>query len=245
MQSAVRVVGVIGITILGFGCMSAENYVRPNTSRDQTTRDYEGCKMIALGTSTGSLGGTAAAADDQARMKKMIKSCMVSKGYNFSSSPAQATRADAVPSPTPLPASVGMRPGFRDLRWGDAVPKEMELRREKDETYTRSNDSMEFGNVKALAIQYYFIDRRFFKVEVWIALADLKPFRSFLEGVWGPAATFPDIKDSWLWDSGGSGVTSSTAILATSRTQDAAILTIYNSELDKEATRHRKSGNAL
>lgn len=101
--------------------------------------------------------------------------------------PPTPTPAPA-PRPTPSAPTTSMKPGFRDLRWGDAPTPEMKrlTRSGALASYQRPADRLVIGAASVSSIRYYFEADRLRGVEVTLAAAQYETAVASLVEAWGP-----------------------------------------------------------
>jgi len=84
--------------------------------------------------------------------------------------------------------SAGLKPGFRDLKWGDGPTATMvflDERADGERAFYRSSDALWIGPVPLTRIIYSFFSDQLRGVEMSVAPKDLPALTETLNGVWG------------------------------------------------------------
>jgi hypothetical protein len=159
-----------------------------------------------------------------------------------------APPAPAAASPTPTPASAGatIKPGFRDLRWGDAPTAEMKpLGRWTNwsgtytdlESFERPGDELHVASVAIFNLVYGFRAGRLAAVKFKIDPAQMQAMLNALSRTWGePRHATPADREYWLWTS-----SSSIAALAKKTSGDEVGVVLLDRKY-AQAVDERKSG---
>jgi len=126
----------------------------------------------------------------------------------------------------------GPKPGFREMKWGDAPANEMQFNFKNDfgDNYQLpfGSDRGQIGGVYLAWIEYSFFNHRFCKVEIEFLKSQGKDLLIALEGQWGKPAIHPGEK--WYWHTVNSDPNDTTAILDLSKGNEGK-LTIYQDQV--------------
>ena len=151
-----------------------------------------------------------------------------------------------VPAATPTPATATIKPGFRDLKWGDAPTAEMKPLggwTNWGGTYTdldsfeRPGDELRVASVAVFNLVYGFRAGRLAVVRFKVDPAQIQAMLSALSRTWGEPrrATLAD-RETWSWVS-----SSSIAILAKKASGDEVGVVVIDRKY-AQAVEERKSG---
>jgi hypothetical protein len=161
---------------------------------------------------------------------------------------AAASKAAARPSKASTPAvaehagPAGFRPGFRDVRWGDAPTGEMTLlKSDGDESlYMRSSDTMKLGEGRLRGINYQYWKNRCAGVLIQISPGSLERVLEALTASYGKASQPRDNKSKFYWMSLGTGESATQAMVDADLERQTGTLVIFSKTIADE----RKAADA-
>lgn len=129
--------------------------------------------------------------------------------------PAPSPPIPAAPNGSPASTATGqgsggLKPGFRDLKWGDGPTATMvflDERADGEKAFSRSSDALRIGPVPLIGITYSFFSGELRSVEMRVAAKDLPALMDTLSAVWGSAQTMDSSSgqvSKWYSENGGS-----------------------------------------
>jgi hypothetical protein len=132
-----------------------------------------------------------------------------------------------------------LKPGFRDLKWGDALPAEMIRVKGVDDGpvlfYGRPGDPLTIGDAQLAVLLYGFFEGRFTSVKIVSTPDQANALRSALMASWGIGDSRESsrlMRDPILWRNG-----ETRAVYYIAVENDFPQVRIFNARLQEEAER--------
>jgi hypothetical protein len=128
-------------------------------------------------------------------------------------------------------ASGGMKPGFRDMKWGDQPPKEMEVLDEQaEQKFCRlEHDNLTWSDAPVDKIVYLFWSNRFSDVHIEIPTASADRILKDLNDGWGRPEQPNKFIEDFLWKNRAHGPEATEALFSRNPNTRGATLTISSS----------------
>lgn len=128
-------------------------------------------------------------------------------------------------------ASGGMKAGFRDMKWGDQAPKEMEVLDEQAEQKLcrLEHDDLSWSDAPVDRIVYLFWSNRFSDVHIEIPPASADRILKDLNDGWGRPEQPNKFIEDFLWKNKAIGPEATEALFSRNPNTRGATLTISSS----------------
>ena len=132
----------------------------------------------------------------------------------------------------------GLRPGFRDMKWGDPPRPGMDLLEEtsEDRFYTVAGDDLEFGGAPLNRIVYKYYQNRLAEVQLEIPPASVEPVFKHLTSDWGKPEKPNRFIEDYSWKNDKQGVEGTVASFSTNPNTRAALLLIQSRYIQAKRT---------
>jgi hypothetical protein len=124
----------------------------------------------------------------------------------------------------------GLRPGWRDLKWGDAPTAAMELVQEagEDSSYTLKGEELKLDGAPVERILYTFYQGRFSNVHVEIAPNTADQVFKGLTARWGKPSQPNTFIEDFYWENKSHGVEATLAMFSRNPSTKAATLAVQS-----------------
>jgi len=124
----------------------------------------------------------------------------------------------------------GLRPGFREMKWGDAPRPGMTLLEETgdDRFFTIPGDDLEIGGAELTRIIYKYFQNRLSEVQVEIPPASADPVFRHLTAEWGKPDRPNRFIEDYGWSNEKQGIEGTAASFSKNPNTRAAVLQIQS-----------------
>ena len=128
-------------------------------------------------------------------------------------------------------ASGGMKPGFRDFKWGGAAVPQMEVLDEHAESkFCRiPDDDLTFAGAKVDKIVYEFWENRFAEVYIEMSVGSADRILKDLNAGWGKPSQPNKFIEDYIWQNKAVGPEATTAVFSRNPNTRGATLRILSS----------------
>lgn len=134
--------------------------------------------------------------------------------------------------------SGGMKPGFRDFKWGGAAAPHMEVLDEHAESKFCwiPNDDLTFAGATVGKIVYEFWENRFAEVFIEMSVESANRILKDLNAGWGKPSQPNKFIEDYFWQNKASGPEATTAIFSRNPNTRGATLRILSSYIQTKKT---------
>jgi len=124
----------------------------------------------------------------------------------------------------------GLKPGFREMKWGEAPRPGMTLLEESgdDRSYTTPGDDLELGGAPLNRIIYKYWQNRLAEVQLEIPPASVDAVFRHVTAEWGKSARPNRFIEDYNWQNDRQGVEGTTASFSKNPNTRAAVLQIVS-----------------
>lgn len=135
-------------------------------------------------------------------------------------------------------ASGGMKPGFRDFKWGGAPVERMEVLDEHAESKFCwiPNDDLTFAGATVEKIVYEFWENRFAEVSIEMSRESADRILKDLHAGWGKPSQPNKFIEDFLWQNKAAGPEATTAVFSRNPNTRGATLRILSSYIQTKKT---------
>lgn len=135
-------------------------------------------------------------------------------------------------------ASGGMKPGFRDFKWGDAPVERMEVLDEHVESKFCwiPHDDLTFAGAAVGKIVYEFWENRFAEVYIEMSPESADRILKDLHAGWGKPLQSNKFIEDFVWNNKGAGPEATTAVFSRNPNTRGATLRILSSYIQTKKT---------
>ncbi len=134
--------------------------------------------------------------------------------------------------------SGGMKPGFRDFKWGGAAVPQMEVL--DDHTESKfcwiPNDDLTFAGATVEKIVYEFWENRFAEVTIEMSAGSADRILKDLQAGWGKPSQPNKFIEDYIWQNKAAGPEATTAIFSRNPNTRGATLRILSSYIQTKKT---------
>ncbi len=134
--------------------------------------------------------------------------------------------------------SGGMKPGFRDFKWGGAAVPQMEVL--DDHTESKfcwiPNDDLTFAGATVEKIVYEFWENRFAEVTIEMSAESADRILKDLQAGWGKPSQPNKFIEDYIWQNKAAGPEATTAIFSRNPNTRGATLRILSSYIQTKKT---------
>lgn len=134
-----------------------------------------------------------------------MKTLILASVLLFTTFPAMAQSAITKPEESYIFKNP-IKPGFRDLKWEDGIPKGMKPAWHDEKlyikVYTKPNDNMMIGGASLSTIYYMFFSDRFAAAIITTKPQEGKNLLAVLEEMWGFSPRLSRYIDNYHWQEG-------------------------------------------
>ncbi len=132
----------------------------------------------------------------------------------------------------------GLKPGFREMKWGEAPRPGMTVLDENgpDRFCTIEGDDLSLGGASVTRIIYKFWQKRLSEVQIEIPLASVEPVFKHLQAEWGKPERPNRFIEDYFWQNDKQGVEATSASISKNPNTRAAILLILSRYIQAKRT---------